>query len=334
MSDLAERLSTVVDPFTGLTLGDLDAVSDVADAAATVTLPAAAYPELAALEAAIHAAAADASVTIRRPPKYEQPAIIAVGSGKGGVGKSTVAAALSYGLQELGAAVGLMDADVYGPSIPHMLGATGKPAVIQTPVGDGKVAERMVPVERDGLKVMSMGFMVEPDQAVVWRGPMLHRALTQFLQQTAWGDLDYLVVDMPPGTGDVALTLSQQAGLAGAVVVCTPQRVALLDAGKAISMYGQVNIPLLGVVENMTGEMFGRGGAKAKAESMGVDFLGEVPAAPSVREWTDAGEASKLLAADSPVREALLTIAANVSRRAALAERSRVELPSLEGGDA
>ncbi|MCL4162527.1 UNVERIFIED_CONTAM: hypothetical protein GTU68_042960, partial [Idotea baltica] len=172
--------------------------------------------------------------------------VIAVGSGKGGVGKSTVATSIALTLRRLGAKVGLMDADVYGPSVPHLLGLTGRPAI-----GENKKIEPIM--LGDDMPVMSMGFLVEPDQAVIWRGPMLHGSINQFLSDTDWGELDYLIIDMPPGTGDVALTLSQALPLAGSVVVCTPQEVALLDAIKAISMFRKVNIPILGMVENMSG---------------------------------------------------------------------------------
>jgi ATP-binding protein involved in chromosome partitioning len=185
-----------------------------------------------------------------------------------------------------------MDADVYGPSIPHLLG-----------MGDAHpqaINRRLQPIEKDGLRVMSMGFIVPPGEAVVWRGPMLHGAITQFLRDTDWGDLDYLVIDMPPGTGDIALTLSQLLPLTGAVVVCTPQDVALLDASKAIAMFRKVNIPILGIVENMsyfvcpdTGkryDIFGSGGAKRKAEEVEAPFLGEVPIQIPIRERGDAGE--------------------------------------------
>ena len=155
-----------------------------------------------------------------------------------------------------------MDADVYGPSIPHMLGASGQPAATEQQGGDGQKLMRMEPIDVDGMKLMSMGFFIEQGQSVVWRGPMLHKALTQFLQDSNWGELDYLIIDLPPGTGDVSLTLSQQVGLAGAVIVCTPQQVALLDAIKAVDMYQKVNVPVLGVVENMTGDIFGRGRSK------------------------------------------------------------------------
>jgi ATP-binding protein involved in chromosome partitioning len=216
--------------------------------------------------------------------------VIAVGSGKGGVGKSTIAASIAYGLKNSGAKIGLMDADVYGPSIPHLLGVNERPTLVEG---------RLQPVTKDGLRVMSMGFLVPPGEAVVWRGPMLHGAITQFLRDTAWGDLDYLVIDMPPGTGDIALTLSQLLPLSGAVVVCTPQDVALLDAVKAIAMFRKVSIPLLGMVENMSYflcpdngkryDIFGSGGAKRKAAELDVPFLGDVPINMGIRERGDAG---------------------------------------------
>jgi ATP-binding protein involved in chromosome partitioning len=219
--------------------------------------------------------------------------VIAVGSGKGGVGKSTIAASLAYGLKNAGAKVGLMDADVYGPSIPHLLGVSERPTLVEG---------RLQPIVRDGLRVMSMGFLVPPGEAVVWRGPMLHGAITQFLRDTEWGDLDYLVIDMPPGTGDIALTLSQLLPLSGAVVVCTPQDVALLDAVKAIAMFRKVSIPLLGMVENMSYfvcpdcgkryDIFGSGGAKRRAAELDVPFLGEVPINIGIRERGDAGKTS------------------------------------------
>lgn len=222
--------------------------------------------------------------------------VIAVGSGKGGVGKSTVATCLAYALKKSGAKVGLMDADVYGPSVPHLVGATGRPEVID---------KKIQPREVDGMKVISIGFLVEPGEAVIWRGPMLHGAITQFLRDTNWGELDYLIIDMPPGTGDIALTLSQLLPLTGSVVVCTPQEVALLDAIKAIAMFQKVKIPVLGLVENMSGfvcpdtgkewDIFGRGGVKKKAEELNVPFLGDVPITISIREDGDAGQTSHVL---------------------------------------
>ena len=219
--------------------------------------------------------------------------VVAVGSGKGGVGKSTVASSLAIGLHQAGCKVGLMDADVYGPSIPHLLGVDEKPTAVD---------KQLQPVDADGLKVMSMGFLVPPGEAVVWRGPMLHGAITQFLRDTAWGDLDYLIIDMPPGTGDIALTLSQLLPLTGSVVVCTPQDVALLDAVKAIAMFRKVNIPILGMVENMSYflcpdnglryNIFGSGGARSKAEQLGIPFLGEIPIQIAIRERGDAGNSA------------------------------------------
>lgn len=246
--------------------------------------------------------------------------VIAVGSGKGGVGKSTVAAGLALTLRRFGAKVGLMDADVYGPSVPHLLGLSGRPAVT--------AAKRIEPILLGGdMPVMSMGFLVEPDQAVIWRGPMLHGSINQFLSETDWGELDYLIIDMPPGTGDVALTLSQAIPLAGAVVVCTPQEVALLDAIKAISMFRKVNIPILGMVENMSGftcpdcgktyDIFGRGGARAKAEELKVPFLGGLPIDMAVREAGDEGQLSQVIEADPRARAPFDAVAKAVVRELA-----------------
>lgn len=256
--------------------------------------------------------------------------VIAVGSGKGGVGKSTVAATLAYGLKTLGCDVGLMDADVYGPSIPHMVGSHGTPAVFKVPTPDGKSVDRIQPVEAGGVKVMSMAYFVKPDQAVIWRGPLLHRAITQFLSDTDWGELDYLIIDLPPGTGDVSLTLSQLLGLAGAIVVCTPQQVALLDAVKAISMFKQVNIPILGIVENMTGDIFGRGGAKTKAAELGLPFLGEIPIEAAIRIKGDEGEIANLYAADSPARPHLLNMCQQAALQIARSLLDAPKMPTLE----
>jgi ATP-binding protein involved in chromosome partitioning len=219
--------------------------------------------------------------------------VVAVGSGKGGVGKSTMAAIMALGLQRAGARVGLMDADVYGPSIPHLLGSGQRPTLV-----DGKIQ----PVVVDGLPVMSIGFLVPPGEAVIWRGPMLHHYLTQFIRDTQWGNLDYLIVDMPPGTGDVAISLAQLLPLSGAVVVCTPQDVALLDAARAIAMFRKVNIEVLGMIENMSHficpqckarhEIFGSGGARQKAHELEVPFLGEVPLNTQLRVFGDDGKVS------------------------------------------
>lgn len=252
--------------------------------------------------------------------------VVAVGSGKGGVGKSTMAASLAYGLNNYGAKVGLLDADVYGPSIPHMLNISGQPEVTEPQPG----LVRIKPHEVDGIKVQSIGFFVRPEQAIVWRGPMLHKTLTQFLKDTEWGDLDYLIIDMPPGTGDVSLTLSQLLGLAGAVVVCTPQKVALLDAVRAIDMFHQVKIPVLGMIENMTGEIFGRGGAKAQAELMSVPFLGEVPTEAQIRIQGDEGKISALFQEGNPAREPLLHATERMAIEIARTLISTPTMPTLE----
>ena len=255
--------------------------------------------------------------------------VIAVGSGKGGVGKSTIAAALALGLSRSGAKVGLMDADVYGPSIPHLLGVNRRPEI-----EGGKIQA----IEVAGMKVISMGFLVPPGEAVVWRGPMLHGAITQFLRDTAWGELDYLIIDMPPGTGDIALTLSQLLPLTGAVVVCTPQDVALLDAVKAIAMFRKVNIPVLGMVENMSGfvcpdcnkrhEIFGSGGAKRRAAELDIPFLGEVPINMQIRLLGDVGQ-SVANFDDPTVAPYLEGIVHRLVKNLAEAHRQAPPLPKL-----
>ncbi|TWT48361.1 Mrp/NBP35 family ATP-binding protein [Botrimarina hoheduenensis] len=255
--------------------------------------------------------------------------VIAVGSGKGGVGKSTIATSIAYGLKNAGARVGLMDADVYGPSVPHLVGINERPTAIN---------QRLQPIEKDGLKLISMGFMVPAEEAIVWRGPMLHGAVTQMLRDTDWGDLDYLVIDMPPGTGDIALTLSQLLPLTGAVVVCTPQDVALLDAVKAIAMFRKVSIPVLGVVENMSYflcpdngqryDIFGNGGAKAKAAQLGVPFLGEAPISIDLRKRGDDGQTGGNYA-DDYIAPYLWNITRQMVRNIAASHAEKPATPSL-----
>lgn len=299
-----------------------------------------------ALEAKVVAAAAGTEVVVEfvdhdRPPArlgqiaLRAKSVIAVGSGKGGVGKSTVAASIALTLRRFGAKVGLMDADVYGPSIPHLLGLSGRPSIT--------AAKRIEPIKLgDDMPVMSMGFLVEPDQAVIWRGPMLHGSINQFLGETDWGELDYLIIDMPPGTGDVALTLSQALPLAGAVVVCTPQEVALLDAIKAISMFRKVNIPILGMVENMSGflcpdngktyDIFGKGGAQAKAEELDVPFLGGLPIDISLRTAGDEGRLAEVIDNDPQARAPLEAVTKALVRNLASKAAStpvKASLPTL-----
>ncbi|MCQ4631892.1 Mrp/NBP35 family ATP-binding protein [Shinella sp. CPCC 100929] len=218
-------------------------------------------------------------------------AIIAVASGKGGVGKSTTAVNLALGFKVNGLRVGILDADIYGPSMPRLLQISGRPQQI-----DGRIIK---PMENYGIKVMSMGFLVDEEVAMIWRGPMIQSALMQMLREVAWGELDVLVVDMPPGTGDAQLTMAQQVPLAGAVIVSTPQDLALIDARKGLNMFNKVEVPVLGIVENMsyfiapdTGnryDIFGHGGARKEAERIGVPFLGEVPLTMDIRETSDAG---------------------------------------------
>ena len=349
-AELQSCLSAVIDPELGKPLGELGMLKSavVADGIPKVEieLPTPAYPGQDRFQALIDGAISaqfgespSATVDISWNVKGKESGgkiglrvknVIAVGSGKGGVGKSTTAATLAYGLKSFGAKVGLMDADVYGPSIPHMCGASGKPSIQAVTDEQGRTIERLQPVEKDGLKLLSIGFMIEEEQAVVWRGPMLHKLLTQFLQQTDWGELDYLIIDLPPGTGDVSLTLSQLLGLAGAVVVCTPQKVALLDAVKAISMFGQVKIPVLGIVENMSGDIFGRGGAAEQAEKSGVPFLGEIPIEASIRVSGDEGRIGDLFNDDSLAREPLQKICQNIAMEIARSLIESPDLPTLE----
>ena len=233
--------------------------------------------------------------------------VVAVASGKGGVGKSTVAVNLALALATDGASVGLLDADIYGPSQPHMLGLVGSRPVSH----DGKT---MQPLEAHGLQVMSIGFLVDTDQPMVWRGPMVTSALNQLLHQTAWRDLDYLIVDMPPGTGDIQLTLSQQIPVSGAVIVTTPQDIAAIDARKGLAMFRKVSIPVLGVVENMSVHvctacgheeaLFGSGGAESMSRDFDVPVLGRLPLDGRIRELTDSGRPTVVGDAGSPAADA------------------------------
>jgi ATP-binding protein involved in chromosome partitioning len=238
---------------------------------------------------------------------------IAVASGKGGVGKSTVAINLAIALAKQGLSVGLIDADVYGPSAPLMLGISEKPVVKN---------QKLVPLEAHGIKVMSIGFLVDEDQAMIWRGPMASGAVRQFMSDVEWGDLDYIIFDLPPGTGDIQLTLVQSIPLTGAVIVTTPQDIALADARKGLKMFERVNVPVFGIVENMSyylcpscghrDEIFSYGGGKKSAEKLGTEFLGEIPLYTKIREGGDSGKPIVVLEPDSEYTNKFMEIAGDL----------------------
>ena len=266
---------------------------------------------------------ADAPRAVRPPPGQDRMllpeigAIVAVASGKGGVGKSTTAVNLAVALAAQGLQVGLLDADIYGPSLPQMLGTKQRPR---------SAGQRIEPLSRWGLKAMSIGFLVDEETAMIWRGPMVMGALEQMLSQGEWGALDVLVVDMPPGTGDAQLTMSQRVPLRGAVIVSTPQDVALIDARRGVRMFEKVNVPVLGLIENMSyfccpncnhrTEIFGHGGARAEAEKLGVEFLGELPLRLAIRETADAGTPIVLAQPESEEATLYRAIAARVWEKA------------------
>jgi len=264
-------------------------------------------------------------------PRQAQPAplgipgvthIIAVASGKGGVGKSTVAVNLALGLARLGLKVGLLDADIYGPSVPRLLGITHKPD------SDGR---KLKPIEKYGLKTMSIGFLVKEDEAMIWRGPMVQSALTQMMNDVLWAPLDVLVLDMPPGTGDAQLTIAQRVPLKGAVIVSTPQDIALIDAKKGIAMFRKTQVPILGIVENMSvficpdcghaHHIFGAHGARDTAASLAVPFLGEIPLLPRIREMSDAGTPVMVESPEGSEAKAFLPVAEKVAEALKVADR-------------
>ncbi len=250
-------------------------------------------------------------------------AIIAVASGKGGVGKSTVAVNLALGLQTLGYKVGLLDADIYGPSLPRLMGITEKPEA-----DGGKLA----PIVKLGLKTMSIGFLVAEDTPMIWRGPMVQSALTQMMNDVSWAPLDILVIDMPPGTGDAQLTIAQRVPLKGAVIVSTPQDIALIDARKGLAMFRKTQVPVLGIIENMStyvcphcgheSHIFGHGGARATAKALDAPFLGEIPLVSAIRETSDAGTPIVAAAPSSPEAKAFLLIAREVAAKIETSQRA------------
>jgi len=274
----------------------------------------------------------------QEPPKQEQVLsgvknIIAVASGKGGVGKSTVAANLAVSLAQTGARVGLLDTDIYGPSVPTMFNVTERPSIT--------TQKKLVPIEKHGVHLVSMGFLVDTDQAMIWRGPMVTSAVKQFMQEVEWGELDYLILDLPPGTGDIQLTIVQTVPLTGAVIVSTPQTVALDDARKGVAMFGKVNVPVLGIVENMAYfvpddapekkyYIFGKHGARNLAKKLEVPFLGEVPLRQQIRETSDSG--TPVVAADpsSPAAIGLKEIANRIQQTIAIQSRDRSATSKIE----
>jgi ATP-binding protein involved in chromosome partitioning len=342
-----------VEPHLGMPLGEAKAVKsvrlegDTAVVEVELGFPAGRYgPELAAAlgqQLAAHPAAGTARAEVRWAVAAQpvqgglQPLpgirnVIAVASGKGGVGKSTTAVNLALGLALDGARVGLLDADIYGPSQPRMMGLQGERPASR----DGK---RLEPLEAHGVKVMSIGFLIEEEQPMVWRGPMVTQALTQLLGDTSWGELDYLVVDMPPGTGDIQLTLAQRVPVSGAVIVTTPQDIALLDARKGLRMFQKVSIPVLGVVENMSTHVcskcgheepiFGAGGGARMAEQYGVSLLGALPLDIRIREETDAGRPTVVADPDGPVGRAYLEVARRTAARLSLAAAAAPAAPRI-----
>ncbi|PHV06959.1 MULTISPECIES: iron-sulfur cluster carrier protein ApbC [Rugamonas] len=336
VEDVKAALSKVVDPNTGkdfvsgkavknlkvdgnavsldIELG-YPAKSQFAAIRASVATALQALPGVGAIEVGV--ASKVISHTVQRGLKLMPNVknIIAVASGKGGVGKSTTAVNLALALAAEGASVGVLDADIYGPSQPMMLGVSGKPVT-----KDGKTME---PLENYGLQVSSIGFMIDPDEPMVWRGPMVTQALQQLLEQTNWRDLDYLIVDMPPGTGDIQLTLSQKVPVTGAVIVTTPQDIALLDARKGLKMFEKVGIPILGIVENMSThicsncghaeEIFGSGGGAKMCADFGVEFLGALPLTMAIRQQTDSGKPTVVAEPDGPVAAIYKDIARKIA---------------------
>jgi len=346
--DILRALDQVIDPVSGRSLVQENMISGLVlregHAGFAVEVPPERGPGAEPLRAAAEAAVAKLpgilSVTAvltahkgpppaQRAPGPPQPqgipgvaSIIAVASGKGGVGKSTVAVNLALGLSRLGLKTGLLDADIYGPSLPRLLDIRQKPET------DGK---KIKPIEKFGLKTMSIGFLVKEDEAMIWRGPMVQSALTQMLNDVSWAPLDVLVLDMPPGTGDAQLTIAQRAPLKGAVIVSTPQDIALIDARKGIAMFKKTQVPILGVVENMSvficpdcghaHHIFGHGGARETAGKVGAPFLGEIPLVPAIRETSDAGTPVMAVTPESAEAKAFLAVAEKVAESLKTADR-------------
>ena len=341
-------LSRVIEPILQKDLVSLNLVKNIeikggsVICTLTLTTPASALREQikADVTEAVQAVGVDA-VTVKFEPRVPADSrllskmnigvrnAVAVASGKGGVGKSTMSANLALSLALDGASVGLLDADLYGPNIPMMMGVNERPRGQHN---------KILPLEAYGVKLMSMGFLVDPNQAVIWRGPMIHNALRQFLQEVEWGDLDYLVVDLPPGTGDASLSLAQSLSLTGTVIVTTPQKVALSDVVRGVQMFEQLNVPILGVIENMsyfvasdTGkryDIFGHGGGASMAKEVGVEFLGEVPLEPEVRIGGDEGSPIVVRDPNSTAAQSIRAIARKIA--AAVTVQNIANAPSQQ----
>ncbi len=348
-----EILATIVDPHSGQDLVAAGALRGVGVSAGKVSVDIQlGYPALtwqsalaeqvkAALEADASIESAAVGVSCRVGAHRVQEGltplpnirnVIAVASGKGGVGKSTVAANLALALRAEGASVGILDADIYGPSQPRMLGLSGKP--------DTKDGNRIEPKVNHGIQVMSIGFLIEEDTPMIWRGPMVTQALQQLLSDTNWVDLDYLIIDLPPGTGDIQLTLCQRVPVSGAVIVTTPQDIALLDARKALKMFEKVNVPVLGIIENMSTHIctncgheehiFGEGGGERMAAQYGVPMLGSLPLDIRIREQADGGMPTVAALPDSDIAARYRQIARNASARLSLQARNKsIQFPKI-----
>jgi ATP-binding protein involved in chromosome partitioning len=336
-ADVRERLAGVEDPDLGEDIVSLGLVNEIevgdGEVSVSLALGAPFAPADTAIADAVREALADTGLEVdlsaRMPDGDDEVLpgvknVIAVASGKGGVGKSTIAANVAAGLSELGARVGLFDADVYGPNVPHMFGADAPPKATEDEV--------IIPPEKHGVKLMSMAFMVGDDDPVIWRGPMIHKVLTQLIEDVRWGSLDYMVVDLPPGTGDAQLTLLQTVPVTGSVIVTTPQPVALEDARRGLEMFGRHDTPVLGIAENMStfrcpdcgGEhdVFDAGGGEAFAADHEMPFLGAIPLDPAVREGADEG--TPIVLGDGDTADSFRVLTENVADNVALLRRREV----------
>ncbi len=349
--DIKTALSGIIDPDLGKDIVSLGFVKDIAiedgRIALTIELTTPACPVKEDFrrqaEAALRALPGVREVEVRMSSRVQGAAIvrerlpgirhlIAVASGKGGVGKSTVAANLAAALAQTSARTGLLDADIYGPSVPRMMGLEGR-----RPKATEK---RIEPLENHGIRTMSIGYLMAADQAAIWRGPMASNAMMQLLRDVNWGELDYLVLDLPPGTGDIHLTLAQQVPMSGALVVTTPQEIALMDARRAIAMFGKTNVPVLGIVENMSGfacphcgeisAVFGEGGAARLAGETGAPLLASIPLDPQIRQDADNGAPIVIAHPDSPQAAAFRDLAGRIAQEISKQERRKIDIPVIK----